>query len=84
VIGSQQWTRYKPFAASESVINFSPATRRDGNMDLAMESNVFDCPADYKGTAVMPQYMTQLKQINSSREVTFQRRETRERSEHEC
>jgi hypothetical protein len=41
--------RYKPFAAIESVINFSSAARRDGNMDLAMESNMFDFAADCKG-----------------------------------
>jgi hypothetical protein len=42
--------------------------------DLAMESNMFDFAADCKGTAcaVMPQYITQLKQIISSREITFQ------------
>jgi hypothetical protein len=41
-------------------------------MDVAMESNTFDFAADCKGTAVLPQYITQLKQIISSREVTFQ------------
>jgi hypothetical protein len=51
----------QPFAASESVINFSPPALRDGNMDLAMESNMFDFAADCKGTVVMPQTMTQLK-----------------------
>jgi hypothetical protein len=39
------------------VINFSPAARCDGNMDLAMESNMFDFAADCKGTAVTPQYI---------------------------
>jgi hypothetical protein len=37
-IGSQQWIRYKPFTASENV---------NGNMDLAMESSMFDFAADY-------------------------------------
>jgi hypothetical protein len=63
--------RYKPFAASEIVINFSPAARHDGNMDLAMNQTCLILLQ----IARAPQSCankTQLKQIISSREVTFQ------------
>jgi hypothetical protein len=68
VIGSQQWIRYKPFGASESVINFSPAARTlRWNQTCLILLQIAMAPQSW-----LSKYITQLKQIISSREVTFQ------------